>query len=179
MKQFTQHYYSLTKHNYKTGEWYYHDPGGYVFADATFRTKIKPEDLPEWYVYERFYGGWGWMSAKGITDLVYRPSRFSNHFLKDDCLMISYGGKIEQIADDGCYLDNYKGWHERVWGAGVTAMIRAAAIYSGYDISELCKQLRDKVLYVKETWPDEFGNFTFDVDEYMAEPRERWYSYHA
>ena len=84
------------------------------------KTKIKPEDLPEWYIYGRYYKCFGYMSAKGITDMVYLPSRFSNHFLKDDCLQVltickrthsdarapsrDYDG-FEGIARKGLFLD--------------------------------------------------------------------------
>ena len=48
------------------------------------KTKILAQDLPEWFVYGRFYKRFGYMSTKGITDLLYVPSKVSNHFLKDD-----------------------------------------------------------------------------------------------
>ena len=41
-----------------------------------YRTKIRPEDLPEWYLYGRYYKRFGYMSTKGITDMLYIPSRF-------------------------------------------------------------------------------------------------------
>ena len=76
------------------------DHWGYVVnEDKTLfsghhKTKILAEDLPDWYVRGRFYKCWGYLSTKGITDLLYIPNMFVNHFLKDDCLLISYGGKI-------------------------------------------------------------------------------------
>ena len=36
-----------------------------------YRTKIRPEDLPEWYLYGRYYKRFGYMSTKGITDMLY------------------------------------------------------------------------------------------------------------
>lgn len=50
---------------------------GTLFAER-YRTKIKPEDLPEWFLYGRYYKRFGFLTAKGITDLLYIPSRFSN-----------------------------------------------------------------------------------------------------
>ena len=35
------------------------------------KTRIKEEDLPEWYVFGRYYKLWGFLSTKGITDLRY------------------------------------------------------------------------------------------------------------
>lgn len=53
------------------------------------RTKILAQDLPEWYIYGRYYKYWGYMSTKGISDLLYVPNKFVNHFLKDDWRYIS------------------------------------------------------------------------------------------
>ena len=64
-----------------------------------YKTKMKSEDLPEWYVYGRFYKRFGYISTKGITDMVYIPNLWINHFLKDDFLLVSYGGKIELVDD--------------------------------------------------------------------------------
>ena len=58
---------------------------GTLFSGC-FKTKIRPTDLPEWYLYGRYYKRWGYMSTKGIVDMVYRPNLHVNHFLKDDFL---------------------------------------------------------------------------------------------
>lgn len=79
------------------------------------KTKIKEEDLPEWYVFGRYYKLWGFLSTKGITDLRYIPNLWINHFLKDDCLLISYSGKIEEHPDS-IGFEKYSGVDERVWG---------------------------------------------------------------
>ena len=43
---------------------YVRDPEGYLFADGIYPTKVKPEDLPDWYVYGRYYKCFGYISAK-------------------------------------------------------------------------------------------------------------------
>ena len=65
---------------------------GYLLSSGKYRqykTKILPSDLPEWYVYGYFYKRHGYMSAKGIKDLAYRPQKHWNHMFKDDCLFIT------------------------------------------------------------------------------------------
>ena len=69
---------------------------GYLFSQAIYPTKIKAEDLPEWYMYGRYYKCFGYLSAKGVVDMKYVPSRYSNHFLKDDFLFISYNSMISE-----------------------------------------------------------------------------------
>lgn len=52
---------------------------GMLFA-GPYKTKIKPEDLPEWYLYGRYYKRFGYMSAKGITDLSrWHPNSPKDH----------------------------------------------------------------------------------------------------
>ena len=42
---------------------YVRNDDGTLFS-GHYRTKIKPEDLPEWYLYGRYYKRFGYMSAK-------------------------------------------------------------------------------------------------------------------
>ena len=46
---------------------YVENEDGYLFAQAIYPTKIKAEDLPEWYVYGRYYKCFGYLSAKGVV----------------------------------------------------------------------------------------------------------------
>ena len=128
---------------------------GTLFS-GPYKTKIRPEDLPEWYLYGRYYKRFGYMSAKGITDLRYIPSRFSNHYLKDDCLLISYGGTITEITDPNrSRYEKYEGWDERVWGNEIVTILRGARKYSGYDITPLIEQLKRKKEYMLAKFADD------------------------
>ena len=55
---------------------------GSLFS-GVYKTKIYPEDLPEWYKKDRYYKRQGYMSTQGIVDMVYIPSQLGT-FLKDD-----------------------------------------------------------------------------------------------
>ena len=119
--------YSESKTNSRTGHrQYIYGKDGTLFSGGTYPTKITAEDLPEWYVYGRYYKRFGYMSTKGITDLLYIPNRFSNHYLKDDCLLISYGGKIREtvISKGGTVSGQYEGWDERVWGSEIVSILK-------------------------------------------------------
>ena len=118
--------YTVEDIKYLNGRWQYvRSEDGTLFS-GPYRTKIKPEDLPEWYVYGRYYKRFGYMSTKGITDMLYIPNRFSNHYLKDDCLLISYGGKIREaeIPEGGTISERYKGRDERVWGSEIVSILK-------------------------------------------------------
>lgn len=145
---------------------------GTLFS-GPYRTKIKPEDLPEWYLHGRYYKRWGYMSAKGITDLVYIPSRFSNHYLKDDCLLISYGGSITETSDPNLSpCERYQGWNERVWGNEIITILRGARKYSGYNIEPFVEKLKWKKEFMQTEFPDQFDSERWkriNVDELFAE----------
>ena len=138
-----------------------------------YRTKIKPDDLPEWYLYGRYYKRFGYMSTKGITDLAYLPNRFSNHHLKDDCLFIAYGGSITELSDPNLSpYERYQGWDARVGGNEIITILRGARKYSGYDIEPFVEKLKWKKEYMQTEFPDPFDPEHWngiDVDDLFSE----------
>ena len=145
---------------------------GTLFS-GRYRTKIKPTDLPPWYLYGRYYNRWGYMSAKGITDMVYIPNKSRNHFLKDDCLLISYSGSIlEKPGGKGCVHEDYEGWDQCVWGSEIITILRGARKYSSYDIEPFVEKIRGKKEYMNEMFPDHFDPDRWnkiDVDALFSE----------
>ena len=165
--------YTVEDLKYLNGRWQYvRNEDGTLFS-GPYRTKIKPEDLPEWYVYGRYYKRFGYMSTKGITDLLYIPNRFSNHYLKDDCLLISYGGKIweAEIPEGGTISERYKGWDEWVWGSEIVSLLKGARKHSGYDIELFIQKLKWKKEWLQKEYPDEFGpdRWNIDVDRMFSD----------
>lgn len=143
-----------------------------------YKTKIKAEDLPDWYVYGRYYKRFGYISTKGITDMVYVPNLWINHFLKDDFLLISYGGRIE-LVDDGRGLlicEKYVGYDETVCGNEIMDVMKGARHFSHFDITGLVQQIKEKKVILQKNHPGEFGPdiWTFDVDEYFSKPLEKY-----
>lgn len=155
-KRFTNRIYSIEKfYHTKEGIRRKVIDGGYLFS-GQYPTKIKDDDLPEYYLYGRYYKRWGYMSAKGITDLMYIPNHFTNHFLKDDMLLIAYGGKISVKNPNAPFVfDKYEGMDERVYGGEIVTMLKGARKYSGYDITEFIQAIKEKNRWLKETTGDE------------------------
>lgn len=154
------------QHQYKQSD------DGTLFS-GNRRTKILAQDLPEWYVYGRYYKRWGYLSTKGITDLLYISNRFVNHYLKDDCLHIAYGGKISETDNlQSPSWERYSGYDHTVWGSEIISVLRGASIYSEYDISGIIQQLKEKKEWLIREYPDEFGpgKWSFDVDACFSEP---------
>ena len=158
--------YTVEDIKFRNRHWQYvRSEDGTLFS-GPYRTKIKPEDLPEWYVYGRYYKRFGYMSTKGITDLLYVPCLFSNHYLKDDCLLISYSGKIREIEipEGEVRFEHYEGWDERVWGSEIVKILKGARMHSGYDIEPFIEKLKWKKDWLQKTYPDEFGPDRWDID---------------
>jgi len=143
-----------------------------------YKTKIKSEDLPGWYVYGRFYKRFGYISTKGITDMVYIPNLWINHFLKDDFLLVSYGGKIELVDDRKGLLisEKYVGYDETVCGNEIMDVMKGARQFSNYDITALIEQIKEKKAILQKKHPEQFGAavWTFDVDAYFEKPLEKY-----
>ncbi len=83
--------------------------------------------------------------------------------------MISYHGEIVVNEAELPSLDAFAGVDEYVWGNEILSIIWGAEKYSGYDISQLIKQIQDKANWMPEAFPHEFSNFTFDVKAYLDE----------
>lgn len=98
-KQCAHEYHCVIRHDRMFMQ-HINNPEGYLFAgwNTGFRTKIKPEDLPESYVYISNYKKHGYLETAGVVDVLYMPSTFNDHTFKDDFLYISYG---EPLYYDG------------------------------------------------------------------------------
>ena len=173
-KKFNSHLYFAEKMVWRDHQRWYIKPEDGTLYSGCYPTKIKPEDLPDWYVFGRYYKRWGYMSTKGIADLLYRPSKFSNHFLKDDCLYISYKDKISENPDVTDW-EHYIGWDERVWGSEIIDILKGARQFSNYDIASFIEQLKEKVEWLKKEYPEEFlvRNWHYDVEKDFAVPLKR------
>jgi len=140
---------------------------------SRYKTNILPEDLPEWYVYGRYYKRFGYLSTKGIKDMVYEPNLWINHFLRDDFLLISYTGKITIINDEvRSRFDKYDGYDYLICGPEILDVLKGAKIYSNYNIEPIIEQIKIKKKILREKHPEEFGEgkWDFDIDSYMNEP---------
>lgn len=173
--RFKRHLYTIQDIKMIGGHLHYCENEDGTLFSGPYRTKIRPENLPEWYLHGRYYKRWGYMSAKGITDMVYLPNLVFNHLLKDDCLLIAYGGKIvEDKPDERFRLDRYSGYDERVWGNEIVTMLRGARKYSGIDIVPFIEQIRKKKEWLQEAHPREFApdRWDVDIDKLFAEEKD-------
>lgn len=147
---------------------------GTLFA-GRYRTKLYEYDLPEWYLQGCYYKLRGYLSTKGIVDMLYIPNMHINHFLKDDCLLVSYDRKIRENPEGHRWLyEKYIGWDERIFGSEILGVLKGAQKYSDYDISAIIDQIKEKQKVFKEKHPSDYEIEcdNFDVDAYFAKDFE-------
>ena len=169
MKKFNSVWYSIEDIRWVNKERrYVSDKNGYLYSNAKYNTKIKSEDLPEWYIYGRYYKRFGYLSAKGVVDVYYIPNKIFNHYLKYDDMFISYTGKIDKTTKDILEVASQKDLYH-VYGLEILYMLKGIKKYSNYDISEIIEQLKDKMQWFKENHPKDFEHECgdFDLDKFF------------
>lgn len=150
----------------ESGEFYIkYNYNGFLLANDRYKTKMKPEDLPDSFIF--ISGGGvhhGFLDAAGVIDLKYVPNLWINYFLKDDCLVISYTGKIGNEEKHYCFENE----DQCIYGNSILYFLEGARKYSGIDITPIIEQLKNKVQTLKQKHPEQFGNFKFDVDDWFS-----------
>jgi len=157
-KRIRANLYMESKIVFKRKEWRHiviSDPEGYLFAHGRYLTKILPTDLPEWYVYGYLYKRHGYISSKGVKHLLYVPNyTFDNHLHKDDTLFVSYSEKIEPYKTEYGSIW-YKGYDEVFGGHLIMEFTKAAEKHSGYDVSDILKEIQRKRAWYYERNPQD------------------------
>ena len=168
LKKIKQNYYSQQKIANTNHQLHYvEDENCFLFANGIYPTKIKPEDLPQWYIYGRYYKCFGYMSAKGVVDLKYVPNLWVNHFLQDDFLLVSYHSPIEQISESELYWKRYSSYYKVIYGKVILDLLQGAQYYSEFNVSEIAEQIQNKADNLPLKHPDDFADFTFDIYHYL------------
>jgi len=126
------------------------DPQGHLLAYGKYRTKIYAADLPDWYVGGYLYKKHGYISAKGVKHLHYKPNYFTNHLHKDDILFISYDKPIVPISEDG--VEWFDGYDDVVSGGMILPFVRAAEIHSGIDAEEIREEIEKKRAWYEQKY---------------------------
>lgn len=117
-----------------------------LFAYGIYPTKIKKEDLPDWYVYGYSSGGYRYFKTKGIVDLVYIPC-YDNHPLKYDRLYISFNKMINiKNAENRTWIKQEE-YDYLIWNHLIAAIVRGAEKYSNLNVYNIKKAIDLKQYY--------------------------------
>lgn len=172
MKRIRRHIYYVEQLKQVNGQiQHVSNPDGSLFS-GIYRTKILPQDLPEWYKQDWYYNRKGYMSTQGIVDMVYIPSQLGT-FLIDDTLLVSYVNKIEKTHNDRDLPVSqcYRGYDEEVSGSAIITIIAGAKKYSNYNIKPIKKALESQMIWLKDRFPNDYkeGEWHFDLDKAITE----------
>lgn len=129
------------------------DPERYLFSKGRYKTKIRTEDLPEYFIEGVYYRTHGFMSAKGVKQVVYHPNMWVNHMFKDDYLYVSYDKEIETIKTKMGYID-FKNHDYVIRGWSIINFLKGIEKYSNYDISFIKEQIELKRKTFEENHPE-------------------------
>lgn len=137
-------------------------PGGYLYSGwkSGRKTKIKPEDLPDSYVYLCSYKKEGYLETAGVVDVVYKPSPFHNHSYKDDFLYISYLKELPEAKPGKPADDVFKACDEYVFGNDILAAI------SGIEKNNPDNRtLQEKIRVIKAQMVAQYNAFADEMNE--------------
>ena len=141
-----------------------------LYANLRYPTKITPKDLPEWFVKGRYYKNHGFISAKGVVDLVYKPNLWINHMFRDDSLYISYNKPIREVEREsfGRIVKEYEDYDYVIDGTDAIDFIAAVKKYSDFDTSNIEAAIIEKAAYYIDKFPDEHESKEGDkIIEYL------------
>lgn len=168
MKKYADYYHDgKIKHNRKDGLYYYMDKDNYLFSKGIYKTKITENDLPSYYIKLWQHPRYKYVSLKGIKDIHYRPSFFTNHRRRDDFLFISYNDKL--VLDDRGFSYDYD---VSIYGPEIDHFIKELEKY-GFDKNKL-DEIR-KLMEKKDKWfnyweeHNWYGNYSYTSDEIWKE----------
>lgn len=134
-------------------------PGGYLYSGwkSGRKTKIKPEDLPDSYVYLCNYKKEGYLETAGVVDVEYKPCIFHNHSYKDDFLFISYTKELPYLESGKSSDDVFNACDEYIFGNDILVAIRGIERNNQDN-----KELQTKIQKIKSAMVDQYNAF---VDE--------------
>ncbi len=116
-------------------------PDGGLFPDV-YIDRIYPEDLPEWYVHCEYNERQGYLTAKGVVDIIYEPSDKLHGLLEEDKLIVSFEGKIVKHGEDLPLWRKYEGMSYWLTGVHIINYLRAVRVYSSFDVSGIMAVIR-------------------------------------
>lgn len=172
--------YSKIKFDRKIGLHYEELENNCLYSNLKYPTKITPEDLPEWFVKGRYYKNHGFLSAKGVVDLAYKPNNWINHMFRDDSLYISFNKPIREVEVDSIIgkIMDFTDYDYVIDGTYAIDFVAAVKKYSDFDTTEIENAIIDKAYRFAEQFPDEHESQNLDSTiKYIKEKFAGTYEY--
>lgn len=144
----------------------------YLYSKGYYPTKIKKEDLPQYYIGFRSRVIWymtGYIKTSGIVDIDYKAMKI-NHLFKDDYLYISYKEKLKTEKNSWGYED-YINYDICICGNDIIPILLTIKKYSNIDIDEVKKKVNNKVYWYRKNYKEDyirqFGDKDIDIFEIL------------
>ena len=181
-KKFANHYIDRKyKFVYNRGDSYWQKivlDNNCLFSDrknGDYRTKVKPEDLPENYLH--YWDGLrsNYIRTEGVVDIFYQPV-LENHLFKDDSLYISYKEKIKILKEEKhistWYTLDDKTYDSVIYGTDIVNFLVYINKYSNYDIEPIKDQIwNEKMLWLKDNETEMFNDYVKNRENF-----ESWFT---
>lgn len=147
-----------------------------LYSNLKYPTKITPEDLPKWFVKGRYYKNYGFLSAKGVVDMVYKPNMWINHMFRDDSLYISFNKPIREVDVEvfGRMRKDYEDYDYVIEGTYAIDFVAAVKKYSDFDTTAIEGAIIEKAAYFIEKFPEEHE--AQDGDKIIEYLNQKFYS---
>ena len=118
----------------------------YLFSYKTriTKTKITPDDLPESYIKVYFRGNIRYINAANIKSIIYKPNYIFNHVHKDDFIFFSYNKPISINMNANFIDEKIWDYDNYIWGNSIIDFVKAVEKYSGLDVSNIIKEIKNK-----------------------------------
>lgn len=166
-RRFKAHYYT----HGKLDDW--SRPPAYLLSGGSHPTKIRPEDLPPWFIRITYWNS-RFVDTSRVSDIVYRPCRIPhhNHLFKDDFLFLAYDGDRLEFNEFG-HPSSCS--YEALWGYEIVDALISVRDYSGLDITKQLDELRAKVLRYNEEYNEPYPDpsVPYDPDQIIARAEQR------
>ena len=168
----TNNYYAVYKYSHRGGVCtaiYGKDKT--LFAGGVYPSQVKASDLPEWFIYGRFHKVYGYLNAKDVKDIIYKPNLYDAEAFKYDFLYISYKGKMKPTTDKKLGFISY-GEDHVIYGHEILYFMRGVKKYSSFDTSEIMAKIYAKLVWLKANHPEIYQSRmgeNFDLDKFMSE----------
>lgn len=121
-----------------------------IDGDDAHKCEIYASDLPPWFLYGYMYKRHGFMSAKDVKYLLYKPNyHFDNHLYKYDTLFISYEKPITPMTYDDNF-DWFDGYDYVLDGNAMERFLDLVDQYSDCDTSSIRAEMEKKKAWYKE-----------------------------
>ena len=165
--------------------WYLLDKDtGFLKSRGRYRTKIKPEDLPDRYLKIYQSGETKFIDVASIKRIYYKGNYAFDHYFKDDILLLFWNRSSTETFECKCSDDLYRMIDEAslvVSGSEILQIIKSVKEQDiKIDMSPIIEEIHRKIRWLHSYYRNSFSrsmedNLNSIIDKIGPDPRESEY----